>query len=473
MMSAGKYVAFALAVLLPGCTMAPNYVRPEAPVAEAWPDDLMPKGTVLAEPSDKDAADIGWKVFFTDPHLQKLIQLALENNRDLRVSALNIERARGLYQIQRADLMPGVEATGESSNKGVSADLSNTGSRMVSRQNALSVGMSSYELDFFGRIRSLKDQALETYLGTEEAYRSAHLSLVSEVAQAYLALVADRERLSIATETLKSQKASYEMIERRHAVGVSSELDLRQAQTSVDTARVDIARYTGQVAQDITALGLLVGTKVTPDMLPAQALSDLPAWPELPVGLPSAVLLKRPDILQAEHELKASNANIGAARANFFPRITLTAGIGTASNELSGLFDGGTGTWTFLPQISLPIFEGGRNLANLRVSETDKKIAVANYEKAIQSAFREVSDALISRISLAGQLEAQKSLVFATSETYRLSTERYNQGVDSYLTVLDSQRSMYNSQLNLVTTRVAREQNLIMLYKVLGGGWKE
>lgn len=472
MMSA-KYMALALAVLLPGCTMAPNYVRPEAPVAEAWPDDLMPKGTVLAQSTDKLASEIGWKTFFTDQHLQRLIQLALDNNRDLRVSALNIERARGLYQIQRADLMPGVSASGESSNAGVSDDLSTSGEQTVSRQHSLSVGVTSYELDFFGRIQSLKDNALETYLGTEEAYRSARLSLISEVAQAYLTLVADRERLNIATETLKSQQASYDMIARRHSVGVSSELDLRQAQTSVDTARVDIARYSGQVAKDITALGLLVGTKVTPDMLPAKALSELPVWPEIPVGLPSTVLLQRPDILQAEHALKAANANIGAARANFFPRIALTAGIGTASNELSRLFDSGTGIWTFLPQVSLPIFEGGRNIANLRVSEADKKIAVADYEKAIQSAFREVSDALIDRVSLAGQLDAQKSLVHATSETYRLSGERYNQGIDSYLAVLDSQRAMYSSQLNLISIRVAREQNLIMLYKALGGGVKE
>ena len=459
MMSA-KYMALALAVLLPGCTMAPNYVRPEAPVAEAWPDDLMPKGTVLAQATDQLASEIGWKTFFTDQHLQRLIQLALDNNRDLRVSALNIERARGLYQIQRADLMPGVSASGESSNKGVSADLSTTGEQTVSRQHSLGVGVTSYELDFFGRIQSLKDKALETYLGTEEAYRSARLSLVSEVAQAYLALVADRERLNIATETLKSQQASYEMIARRHSVGVSSELDLRQAQTSVDTARVDIASYSGQVAKDITALSLLAGTKVTPDMLPAKALSELPVWPDIPVSLPSTVLLQRPDILQAEHTLKAANADIGAARANFFPRISLTANIGT-------------GIWTFLPQVSLPIFEGGRNVANLRVSEADKKIAVANYEKAIQSAFREVSDALIDRVSLAGQLEAQKSLVHATSETYRLSGERYNQGIDSYLAVLDSQRAMYSSQLNLISVRVAREQNLIMLYKALGGGVKE
>lgn len=473
MMSAGKYMALALAVLLPGCSMAPNYVRPEAPVAQAWPDDFMPAGTVLAQPTEAMAADIGWKQFFTDPHLQRLIELALNNNRDLRVSALNIERARGLYQIQRADLMPGVEATGESSNKGLPADLSSRGQRTVSRQDSVMVGMSSYELDFFGRIQSLKDQALENYLGTEEAYRSAHIALVSEVAMAYLTLVSDRERLAIAKDTLKSQKASYDMIKRRFDVGVSSELDLRQAQTSVDTARVDIARYTGQVAQDLTALGVLAGTKVTPDMLPAQSLSELPLWPDLPVGLPSEILLRRPDILQAEHALKAANANIGAARANFFPRITLTAGIGTASNDLSNLFDGGTGMWNFLPQISLPLFEGGRNVANLRVSETDKKIAVANYEKAIQNGFREVADALILRISLANQLTAQQSLLEATSETYRLSGERYNQGIDSYLSVLDSQRAMYSSQLNLVTVRENREQNLIQLYRALGGGWKE
>lgn len=473
MMSAGKYMALALAVLLPGCSMAPDYVRPEAPVAQAWPDDFMPEGTVLAQPSEAAAADIGWKQFFTDPHLQRIIELALNNNRDLRVSALNIERARGLYQIQRADLLPGIEATGESSNKGLPADLSSRGERTVSRQDSVMVGMSSYELDFFGRIQSLKDQALETYLGTEEAYRSAHIALVSEVAMAYLTLVSDRERLTIAQDTLKSQKASYDMIQRRFDVGVSSELDLRQAQTSVDTARVDIARYTGQVAQDLTALGVLVGTKVTPDMLPARSLSDLPLWPDLPVGLPSEILLRRPDILQAEHALKAANANIGAARANFFPRITLTAGIGTASNDLSNLFDGGTGMWSFLPQISLPLFEGGRNVANLRVSETDKKIAVANYEKAIQNGFREVADALILRISLANQLKAQESLFKATSETYRLSGERYNQGIDSYLAVLDSQRAMYSSQLNLVTVRENREQNLIQLYRALGGGWKE
>ena len=352
MMPVGNYVVLALAVFLSGCTMAPDYLRPELPVAQNWPEDLLPDGKPLTKASDAVAADIGWKSFFTEPHLQKLIQLALDNNRDLRVAALNIERARGMYQIQRADLVPGVAATGQSSNKGVSADLSQTGSQTISRQNALEVGMTSYELDFFGRVRSLKDKALESYLGTEEAYRSAYLTLVSEVASAGLTLISDRERLAIATETLKSQQASYDMIKRRYDVGVSSELDLRQAQTSVETARVDIARYTGQVAQDLSALSLLIGTKVTPDMLPGSSLSKLPVWRDIPAGLSSDVLLRRPDILQAEHSLKAANADIGAARANFFPRISLTAGIGTASDDLSRLFAGGTSTWTFLPQIS-------------------------------------------------------------------------------------------------------------------------
>ena len=462
-----------VAAILSGCTMAPEYLRPEAPVAQTWPAAAMLEEKDLSPAGSLSAADTGWRVFFTDPHLQKLIETALANNRDLRVAALNIERARGMYQIQRADLLPGVEGTGQSSNQGTPAGLSNTGRASVSRTQTASVGISSYELDFFGRIRSLKDQALEEYLATEEAFRSAQISLVSEVAQAYLTLVADRELLAVSSETLDSQRASYEMIRRRYDVGVSSELDLRQAQTSVDTARVNIARYSGQVEQDTTALTLLVGTPVTSEMLPARSLSELPPWGEIPVGLPSEVLLQRPDILQAEHQLKAANANIGAARANFFPRITLSASYGPGSAELSDLFDGGTGMWSFIPKISLPVFEGGRNLANLRVSETDKAIAVANYEKAIQSAFREVADSLVLRKSLLDQYNAQLSLTEATSEAYRLSRERYNRGVDSYLNVLDSQRSMYNSQLDLISVRASRELNQIQLYKALGGGWKE
>lgn len=466
-------VLLGIAGILSGCSMAPEYLRPEAPVARTWPASARLEEKDLAKEGSLSAADTGWRVFFTDPYLQKLIERALANNRDLRVSALNIERARGMYQIQRADLLPSIAVSGQSSNQETPAGLSSSGHDTISRSQTLSVGVASYELDFFGRIQSLKDQALEEYLATEEAFRSAQISLVSEIASAYVTLVADRELLAISSETLDSQRASYEMIRRRYEVGVSSELDLRQAQTSVDTARVNIARYSGQVEQDTNALALLVGAPVTPDMLPAYSLQELPPWGEIPVGLPSDVLLQRPDILQAEHQLKAANANIGAARANFFPRITLTASYGTGSSELSSLFDGGTGMWSFIPSVTLPIFEGGRNIANLRVSEADKKIAVANYEKAIQSAFREVSDALVLRWSLMDQYSAQLSLTEATSEAYRLSRERYNRGIDSYLTVLDSQRSMYSSQLDLIAVRASRELNQIQLYRVLGGGWKE
>lgn len=477
---------------LAACSMAPTYVRPDSPVADAWPsaEDLLPQELVAeggplvaAGQESRDAAQVSadaaeafamlhWQNFFADPHLQKLISLALNHNRDLRVAALNIEKARGMYQIQRADLLPSINASGQSTNTGLSADLSPTGSQSISHEHGLAVGITSFEIDFFGRIQSLKDEALEQYLGTEEAHKAAQVSLVSSVASAYVALLADRERLKLASDTLISQQASYEMIQKRFELGVSSELDLRQAQISVDTARVDIARYTGQVALDMTALSLLAGTPLKADLLPPASMDSTLNPAELPLALPSVVLLTRPDILQAEHTLKASNANIGAARANFFPRISLTASTGTASDQLQNLFLGPTGTWTFMPQITLPIFQGGRNIATLRVSEAEKQIAVAQYEKAIQSAFQEVSDALIQTGSLREQLKAQQSLTHATSEAYRLSMARYTQGIDNYLTVLDSQRSMYSSQFNLVAVRTNRELNRIMLYKSLGGGWK-
>ncbi len=461
------------AALLAGCGLAPEYQRPEIPVADTWQAAAMPENTAPAAAGTVQAADTGWRIFFTDAQLQKLIETALANNRDLRVAALNISRARGMYQIQRADLLPSVEAAGQSSNQGTPAGLSGTGRATVSRTQTVSVGLASYELDFFGRIQSLKDQALEEYLATEEAFRSAQIALVAEVAQAWLNLITDRDLQTVSLATLESQRASHEMIRRRYEAGISSELDLRQAQTSVDTARVNAIRYSGQVEQDINALTLLVGAPVTPDLLPPKTLDDLPPWKEIPVGLPSAVLLQRPDILQAEHLLKAANANIGAARANFFPRITLSASYGTGSSELTNLFAGGTGIWNFIPAVTLPLFEGGRNVARLRVSEADRSIAVANYEKAIQTAFREVADALVLRTSLRDQYTAQLSLAEATAEAYRLSRERYARGVDSYLTVLDSQRSMYTAQLDLISIRSNRELNQIQLYRVLGGGWKE
>lgn len=464
------------ALCLGACSLAPRYERPPAPVEASWPDHVLPEGYLpagegLAAPSSRLAADIGWKHFFSDAHMRELIALALANNRDLRVTALNIERARALYRIQRAEQLPGVSATGEESAQSAPGVLSTTGERAVSHQYSVGAGLSDWELDFFGRVQSLKEAALEDYLASEEALNSARLSLVAATAAAYLNLAADRERLEITRGTLENQQASYEMIRRRRELGVSSELDLWQAQTSVDAARVDIARYTSRTARDLTALSTLVGVRISPEMLPARTLGELPMSTDIPAGLSSSVLLRRPDILQAEHLLKAANATIGAARANFFPRITLTAFAGTAGPELSDLFDGGTGLWRFTPRIQLPLFEGGRSIARLKVAETDKAIAVAAYEKAIQTAFQEVSDALILRATLARELKAQESLTHAATQAYNLSRERYRLGIDSYLAVLDSQRFMYSSQQNLITVRLNRELNQILLYKTLGGGW--
>jgi multidrug efflux system outer membrane protein len=337
-------------------------------------------------------------------------------------------------------------------------------------QYTLGVGAASYELDLFGRVRSLKERALEEYLATEQAQRAVRVSLVSQVAAAYLALAADRERLQLARETLANQQSSFELTRVRFEAGVSSALDLNQARTVLEAARAEIARYTALAAQDENALSLAVGAALPADLLP-QALSDgLTTLRDVAPGLPSDVLLRRPDILQAESRLKAANANIGAARAAFFPRIALTASAGLGSSELSGLFSDGAGAWAFVPQISLPIFTAGANRANLKVSQADREIALAQYEKAIQTAFREVADALAQRATIDEQLAAQQSLVDATAETRRLSQARYEKGVDSYLAVLDSQRALYVSRQALITARQTRLNNLATLYKVLGGG---
>ncbi|GFE56287.1 adeC/adeK/oprM family multidrug efflux complex outer membrane factor [Geobacter sp. AOG1] len=457
---------------LSGCTMAPSYTRPDAPVPTSWPSGPAYKAEA-AKSTEKPAADIPWQEFFVDGQLRKLIALALENNRDLRVAALNIERSRAQYQIQRADLVPHVDANAAGTFQRLSEDFSGTGVPVNIHQYTVGLGVSSYELDLFGRVRSLKDQALEQYLATEQARRSVQISLVSQVAGTWLALAADRERLQLAKETLTSQQSSYQLTKSRFEAGVSSALDLNQAQTSVDTARVDIARFTTLVAQDENALNLVVGSPVPADLLPPSLSETLTALKDLSPGLPSDVLLSRPDILQAENLLKGANANIGAARAAFFPRITLVSSVGFGSDDLGGLFTSGSFVWKFAPQISLPIFDGGSNRANLKVSEVDRDIAVAQYEKAIQTAFREVADSLAQRGTIDDQLVAQQSLTDATSESYKLSLARYEKGVDSYLNVLDSQRSLYGAQQNLINARLVRLLNLTTLYKVLGGGANE
>jgi multidrug efflux system outer membrane protein len=457
--------------LLPGClNLAPDYTRPAAPVPEAWPSG--PAYTSSPAVQDEPASPRGWRRFFAQDKLVKLLELSLAQNRDLRVAFLNIEKARAQYQIQRADLLPTINAAGNGNLQRLPADLSSTGGDMISRQYSLTLGFTAYELDLFGRVRNLKEQALEQFLASEEAARAARISLVAEVGNAYLTLAADQDRLRLAQETLASQRASYDLTKRSFEMGVSSALDLRQAQISVETARGDLARFTSQVAQDANALNLLAGDAVPPELLPRGMEDAVTALRDLPVGLPSLVLVQRPDILQAEHRLKAANANIGAARARFFPSISLTVGGGTASSQLEQLFKSGSGYWNFVPTVTLPIFDSGRNLANLEVAQAERDIALAQYDKAIQGAFREVADALAQRTTLGEQLAAQQALAEASGDSYRLSEARFRRGVDSYLAVLDSQRSTYGAQQGLISARLSRLTNLITLYKALGGEWE-
>jgi multidrug efflux system outer membrane protein len=409
-----------------------------------------------------------WREFFTDERLQKIIGIALDNNRDLRLAALNVEKARALYGIQRAALLPSVNAVGMMSKERIPADLSTTGSAVTAEQYGVNLGIISWEIDFFGRIRSLKDQALEEYLATDQARRSAQITLVSTVANAYLTLAADRENLKLVAFTLETQEASYKLIRKRYDVGLASELDLRRAQSQVDTARGEVARYTQLTAQDENALNLLVGSPILSALLPAELGSVSPPK-EISPGLSSELLLRRPDVLAAEHQLKAANANIGAARAAFFPKISLTTAIGTASAELSGLFKSGQGTWSFAPQIIMPIFDA-RTWSAYDVTKVEKEITLAQYEQAIQTAFREVADALAVRGTVNQQIAAQQSLVDAVSVTYRLSNARYTKGIDSYLSVLDAQRSLYAAQQGLISIRLAQLANMVTFYKVLGGG---
>jgi multidrug efflux system outer membrane protein len=463
-------VAVALSAALAGCaSMAPEYARPPAPVPAAWPDGPAYKPAAGA-PAAGATADIPWRGFFLDERLRRLIALSLENNRDLRVAVLNIERSRAQFQIQDANLYPKVDAAAGANYQGVPEDFSGSGSTKTLHQYTVGLGVAAWELDFFGRLRSLSDQALEQFLATEQARRSVQIALVSQVAASWLTLAADRERLQLSTETLSSLEASYQLTRRRFDAGISSALDVYQAQTIRDAAQAEIFRYTALVAQDENALNLAVGAPAPAELLPLALSESLTALEEIPPGLTSDVLLRRPDILQAESRLKGANANIGAARAAFFPRITLVSSAGLGSNDLAGLFGGGSQSWRFAPLVTLPIFDAGSNRANLQVAEADRDIAVALYEKAIQTAFREVADALAQRGTIDGQLAAQRSHEAAATETNRLSQARYDKGVDSYLAVLDSQRALYLSRQSLITTRLTRLVNQATLYKVLGGG---
>jgi outer membrane protein, multidrug efflux system len=457
------------AVLFAGCTMIPEYTRPEAPVPADWPSGPAYKETPSTQGTSL-SADLQWREFFTDERLQKVIETALNNNRDLRLAALNVQKAHALYGIQRAELFPALNATGSGSKERVAGEFTNNGDPMTVTRYGATLSVISWEIDFFGRLRSLSERALEEFLATEQARRSTQILLVSEVATAYLSLAADRENLKLAETTLETQKAAYDLINRRYEVGLASELDLKRAQSPLDTARGDIARFTQRVAQDENALNLLVGYTSSEDieLLPAN-LSGVAPPKEVVAGTSSDVLLQRPDIMAAENLLKAANANIGAARAAFFPRIALTTSAGTASGELSGLFKSGSGTWSFVPQILMPIFDA-RLWSALDASKTEKEIAIVQYEKAIQTAFREVADALAVQGTVDQQVAAQQSLAAASAKSYSLSNARYVKGIDNYLGVLDAQRSLYAAQQGLVALRLAKLSNQARLYAVLGGG---
>jgi len=453
-----------------GCTLAPKYVRPDTPAPAQWP-----KGDAYAQNQPTAGAPaasaLGWREFVTDAKLQQVIAMALTNNRDLRVAALNVEMARALYGIQRDALFPSVTASGSADKQRTSTELTQPGNSQVTESYSANLGVLAWEVDFFGRVQSLKDEALEKYLATKEARRSAQTLLVSGVADAYLALAADRDALALTENTLRAQQNSYDLVHQQYAAGVATELDLRQARVPLESARGSLAQYTRQVAQDENALNLLVGTQVPAELKPTE-LDRIGPFKEVSAGLPSDVLLRRPDVLQAEVQLKAANADIGAARAAFFPNISLTSTLGSASAELSGLFKPGTYTWNFAPSATMPIFDA-RTWAAHRASKVQRDLAVAQYEKAIQSAFREVADALAAQGTWDQQLSAQQSLVEALTVARQLATARFEKGVDSYLVVLDAQRSLFSAQQGLVSLRLARIVSQVQLYAVLGGGGDE
>ena len=453
------------ALLLAGCVnLAPDYQQPQAPIPQQWP---------ASAELGSASAQIGWQAFFLDARLKQVIEQTLANNRDLRVAALNVEKARALYRVQRAEQLPTLNAGGSGTHSRTPASLSGTGSASTTHQYSAALGLSGYELDLFGRIRNLSDAALEDYLALEETRRSTQISLLAEVANAWLTLAADRDLLKLAEDTLTSQQASYELQQRSHALGNTSGLILAQAQTTVESARVDVAAYQSQVQQDLNALNLLAGSQLAEELLPGGLSENSAELLDVPAGLPSSLLQQRPDVLAAEHGLKSANADIGAARAAFFPSISLTASAGSSSAALSGLFTGGSGAWNFAPSISLPIFDAGSNRANLQAAESEGDIQLATYEKTLQSAFREVADVLAERGTLRQRMDAQRALTEATARSQNLADALYRNGASSYLDALDAQRELYAAQQNLISLQLTEQSNRIALYRVLGGGIAE
>lgn len=477
--------------LLGACALMPDHQRPDMPVAPAY---SIAAATASAQP----VADLAWQDFFTDPALRRLIDLALANNRDLRLAVLNIEQARAQFQVRQADQFPALSLGASGSRAPVAPRASSTNSDTAGTANttvtSYNVGLvaSAYELDLFGRVASLKEVALSQYLATEESRKAVQIGLVAAVANAYLKVLGDAAQTDVLRQTLDTREASLRLIQLRVNHGIASELDLHAAQSLTEAARAALAQLTRQRVLDVNALTLLVGQPLPAGLLPGeppeavsvqmsthaatgsatQSLEGAVWMAELPTGLPSELLTQRPDIRAAEQQLRAANANIGAARAAFFPRIALTTAYGSTSNELAGLFNAGTFGWTFAPQLTLPLFDAGRNRANLAVAEVNKDIAVAQYDKAIQTAFREVADALGGRTALEAQVRAQTAQAKAEAARYQLAELRYRHGVASFLDALDAQRSLLAIRLTVLQTRLLQMQNQVALYRALGGGWR-
>jgi outer membrane protein, multidrug efflux system len=476
------------AAALSACTLMPHYQRPQSPVPDRWPAHA---GDAAAAASASVAADqIGWRDFFTDPRLQRLAEIALENNRNLRIAVLNVSASEAQFRIQRGNLFPAISATGSGlaerlpangalplggvGGSGGSSTAVPSGSAATTfHYYTAGIGFTNYELDLFGRERSLTTESFEQYLAQSEAQRSTQISLVAEVATDYFTVLADDALVKLTQETLENEIESYELTLAMYQRDTTTLLSLRQAESAVEAARASLAQYQRQLALATHALTLVLGQEIPADLPPAEDMSTEGLLAQVPEGLPSNLLTHRPDILSAEHSLRAANANIGAARAAFFPSIQLTASGGTASNRLKDLFGSSTGAWSFAPTITLPIFTGGRNRANLDLAHIEKNVAVAQYELTIQTAFREVSDALSARGTYIDQRRAQEALAAADADAYRLAQMRFRSGVDNYLATLDAQRSLYSAQQELVTVRQAELANQVTLYKALGGGWEE
>jgi multidrug efflux system outer membrane protein len=453
---------------LTGCTLEPHYVRPAPAIPQSWPT-----GPAYApgQPAAAPLPALSYRDVFGDPRLQGLIDEALANNQNLRATLANVEIARAQYRVERANLFPQVNAEATANQTHARSTIGGStpvGEARTTRDYTASL-TASFEIDLFGRLRSLTKSAQEQYLASQAGALAARLTLVSEVANAWLALAADRSLLAIANDTVASATRTVELTQARLSGGVAPRTDLAQAQTVLESAHSDQAQLTTRVAQDHNALELLVGGRVTESALPA-SIEDVDGHlAEAPAGLDSRILLRRPDVVEAEHRLRAANAQIGAARAAFFPTIDLTGLAGFASPALSALLDHGNRQWEAQAASSLPIFAGGANVANLAMARGERDLAVANYQNAIQSAFRDVADALARRGTIQQQLNAQQALETAASTSYELSLARYREGVDPYLATLVAQRTLYTARQTLTETRLTRAQNLVALYESIGG----